>query len=98
MHERASKRRSRGEPLEYAIGEIEFFGCRIEVGPDVLIPRQETEILVDLALKEILPTLAEVNRFGIFAQGRAVLACESKSRAPLFEFLGGSQCGSDPKG
>ncbi|MEI8366040.1 MAG: peptide chain release factor N(5)-glutamine methyltransferase [Parachlamydiaceae bacterium] len=41
------KRRAAGEPLQYISGEMEFFGCRIAVTPDVLIPRQETEILVD---------------------------------------------------
>ncbi len=40
-------RRSNGEPLAYIRGSIEFYGCQIEVSPAVLIPRQETEILVD---------------------------------------------------
>ncbi|MBF8264114.1 MAG: Release factor glutamine methyltransferase [Parachlamydiales bacterium] len=46
-------RRIKGEPIEYIMGEIDFYGCRIEVGRDVLIPRQETEIFVDLAVKGI---------------------------------------------
>lgn len=41
------KKRGQGEPLQYISGTLEFFGCRIKVAPDVLIPRQETEILVD---------------------------------------------------
>lgn len=40
-------RRSKGEPLAYIHGSTEFFGCKIKVSPAVLIPRQETEILVD---------------------------------------------------
>lgn len=40
-------KRGRGEPLQYIHGEVDFFGCKIGVSPDVLIPRQETEILVD---------------------------------------------------
>lgn len=41
----------RGEPLQYVLGETEFYNCTIQVGPGVLIPRPETELLVDLALK-----------------------------------------------
>lgn len=40
-------RRGKGEPLQYIKGEMEFYGCRIFLNKDVLIPRQETEILVD---------------------------------------------------
>ncbi len=41
------QRRAKGEPAPYIRGNVTFYGCRIEVSPDVLIPRQETEILVD---------------------------------------------------
>ncbi|WP_068467870.1 peptide chain release factor N(5)-glutamine methyltransferase [Candidatus Protochlamydia phocaeensis] len=40
-------RRLKGEPLAYIKGTIEFYNCLIHVNPSVLIPRQETEILVD---------------------------------------------------
>lgn len=43
------KRKLRGEPLEYLLGNIIFYGCSILVTPDVLIPRPETEILLDKA-------------------------------------------------
>lgn len=45
------KRRVCGEPLEYILGKTEFMGLEFKVTPDVLIPRQETEILVDTAIK-----------------------------------------------
>ncbi len=41
------KRRGKGEPLAYIHGEVEFFGCRLKVNRSVLIPRPETEQLVD---------------------------------------------------
>lgn len=47
------KRRAQGEPWQYIVGEVEFFGCRLKLNRDVLIPRQETEILVDLIVKQL---------------------------------------------
>lgn len=43
-------RRLQGEPLPYLIGEWEFFGLSFRVSPAVLIPRPETELLVEQAL------------------------------------------------
>lgn len=45
------KRRAEHEPLQYITGEAEFYNCIIKVNRDVLIPRQETEQLVDLVCK-----------------------------------------------
>ena len=39
------------EPIQYILGETEFFGLRFNVNPSVMIPRQETEELVDWVLK-----------------------------------------------
>lgn len=44
------QRRERREPLAYIVGWREFYGRRFFVRPGVLIPRQETEVLVDAAL------------------------------------------------
>lgn len=41
-----------GEPLQYILGETLFYGCRIKVSHHTLIPRPETEELVDLVIKE----------------------------------------------
>jgi release factor glutamine methyltransferase len=46
------ERRKKREPLQYILGEWEFYGLPIFVTPDVLIPRPETEILVEEALRE----------------------------------------------
>jgi release factor glutamine methyltransferase len=48
-------RRRTGEPIAYLMGEREFYGLSLAVGPAVLIPRPETELLVDLALERIAP-------------------------------------------
>lgn len=45
------KRRVRGEPLQYILGEWEFYSLPIKVGEGVLIPRQDTETLVDTAIE-----------------------------------------------
>jgi release factor glutamine methyltransferase len=44
------RRRASGYPLPYLTGHIEFYGLEFEVTPETLIPRPETETLVDLAL------------------------------------------------
>jgi len=43
------RRRIAGEPIAYLVGRREFFGLDLEISPDVLIPRPETELLVTLA-------------------------------------------------
>ena len=48
-------RRINGEPMAYIIGEREFFGLAFYVTPDVLIPRPDTEMLVELALRYAPP-------------------------------------------
>lgn len=47
----AVSKRTRRMPIQYILGYAEFFGLRFKVGPGVLVPRPETEILVEEALK-----------------------------------------------
>lgn len=47
------ERRRAGEPIAYLTGEREFFSLAFKVTPAVLIPRPETELLVELALERI---------------------------------------------
>jgi len=44
-----------GEPLAYIIGKWDFYGMTLTVTPDVLIPRDDTMAVVDLALEQPLP-------------------------------------------
>ena len=57
-------RRAQGEPLQYITGRQEFFTLEFEVTPDVLIPRPETEIVVETAREllrdEARPFIADV--------------------------------------
>jgi release factor glutamine methyltransferase len=47
------QRRIGGEPIAYILGEREFYGLNLAVTPATLIPRPDTELLVDIALKKI---------------------------------------------
>lgn len=49
------RRRLAGEPIAHILGEREFFGLSFKVTPATLIPRPDTELLVELALQRIPP-------------------------------------------
>lgn len=53
--EAAFARRLAGEPIAYILGSREFYGLSLLVTPAVLIPRADTELLVDLALERAAP-------------------------------------------
>ena len=54
VYQHALERRLRGEPVAYILGTREFYGLDFEVTSAVLIPRPETELLVELALERIV--------------------------------------------
>jgi release factor glutamine methyltransferase len=65
-------RRAKGEPVAYLLGEKEFYGLAFRVTPDVLIPRPDTEIIVEEALR-LFPADAAL-RFADFGTGSGALA------------------------
>lgn len=54
-YEIALKKRAEHVPLQYIVGETEFMGLKFKVNSSVLIPRQDTETLVEEALKVVQP-------------------------------------------
>jgi release factor glutamine methyltransferase len=54
------QRRARGEPVAYILGRKEFYGLELAVNPAVMVPRPETELLVDLALQRDFSSLVDL--------------------------------------
>ncbi|MBB3117167.1 peptide chain release factor N(5)-glutamine methyltransferase [Pseudoduganella violacea] len=76
------ERRLRGEPVAYIIGQREFYGLAFEVSDAVLIPRPETELLVELAL-ERLPPRGRVLDMGTGSGAIAVALAHSRPDAAV---------------
>jgi release factor glutamine methyltransferase len=61
QYESVLMRRLRSEPMQYITGQQEFYGLAFEVSPDVLIPRPETEHLVEAVLKHVKPNASIID-------------------------------------
>jgi release factor glutamine methyltransferase len=75
-------RRTAGEPIAYLVGAREFFGLRFEVNDAVLIPRPETELLVELAL-ERLPAQGRLLDMGTGSGAIAVSVAHARADAAV---------------
>ncbi len=70
---RYTTRRAEGEPVAYITGLKEFYGRDFTVTPDVLIPRPETELLIDVA-RQYTPSFPRLPRFADFGTGSGCIA------------------------
>jgi release factor glutamine methyltransferase len=75
-------RRVRGEPVAYIVGSHEFFSLPLLVGPDVLVPRPETELLVEAAL-ERCTSLAAPSVLDVGTGSGAIALAIKHSRADV---------------
>lgn len=73
-----AQRRLLGEPLAYIVGEREFYGRTFAVSPAVLIPRPETEHLLETALQK----LPENGTLWDLGTGSGILAISAKLERP----------------
>ena len=74
-------RRAGGEPLAYLLGEKEFRGLMLEVTPEVLVPRPETELLVDWAV-ELLRSRQPPAALIDLGTGSGAIALAAKQACP----------------
>jgi len=80
------KRRLNGEPIAYIVGKREFYGLSLVVSPDVLIPRPETELLVDLAI-DFLPENAHFLDLGTGSGAIAISIASKRKDISYFQEL-----------
>jgi release factor glutamine methyltransferase len=79
-------RRLHGEPIAYILGKKGFHNIELQVGPGVLIPRPETELLVEIALSEIAK-LNKPTKVLDLGTGSGAIALSIASTAPLASLL-----------
>jgi len=77
--------RLRGEPIAHLLGEREFFGLNLKVTPATLIPRPDTELLVELALQRI--TQASAYRVLDMGTGSGAIALAIAKNKPNVEMV-----------
>ena len=75
-------RRVQGEPLQYIIRHVDFWGLRIHVGKGVLIPRPETELVVEETIRIMMDAGAN----------RRLTRAEAGSRIDILDLCTGSGC------
>ena len=86
----ACARRAAGEPVAYLLGRREFWSLDFEVTPAVLVPRPETELLVERVLQRLDATPARVADLGT---GSGAIAISLALERPAWSVLGSDRSG-----
>lgn len=81
------KRRSGREPIQYIFGYVDFYGLTIKVGQGVLIPRPETELLVEEAIKIVSSKQSAGSRQALKSKTQ-----NPKSKINILDLCTGSGC------
>jgi len=81
------ERRSAGVPTQYLTGHQEFWGLDFEVGPGVLIPRPETEHLIEVALARLGSRRSHSLRIADVGTGSGCIAVALARELPLAEIV-----------
>jgi len=81
------KKRAKHEPLQYITGSTDFFNLEIKVTPDVLIPRPETEQLVEMVLNEF-PDKASFKNCLDLGTGSGCIPIAIKKNRPAWNITG----------
>ncbi len=81
------ERRGEGVPTQYLTGRQEFWGLEFEVGPGVLIPRPETEHVIEVALERIGARRAEPLRIADVGTGSGCIAIALARELPRAEIV-----------
>ena len=90
-----AERRAQGYPLQYLLGQWEFWGCQFKVGEGVLIPRPDTETLVEQVLDICRREGAESPKNSRSVQRKRLYSrCSEKGASRR----GGLRCGAVRKG
>ncbi len=76
------RRRADGEPMAYLLGEREFYGLMLQVSPAVLVPRPDTETLVDWALELLAMPRAQPPAVADLGAGSGAIALALAHRHP----------------
>ncbi len=80
--QRAMKRLKYHEPLQYVLGTTNFYGLEFKIGPEVLIPRPETEELVDWIISDHKKLKKTINILDI-GTGSGCIAISIKKKLPM---------------
>ncbi len=84
------RRRQDGEPIAYLTGEREFWSLRLRVGPDVLVPRPETELVVERVLALLSargPAPGGTMQVADLGTGSGAIALALASECPAWQLL-----------